>query len=128
MAVTKDSRDILILINLLNQGGSALSEYTNYYPPTLLKNFSHSTTLNNIVAENKINKVKLLKIDCEGTEYEIFYNTDKKILSNIQNIIGEFHKVENEDYYKLADYLSDYVNNITVYLFSEGKVIEKHKN
>lgn len=128
MAVTKDSRDILILINLLNQGGSALSEYTNYYPPTLLKNFCHSTTLNNIVAENKINKVKLLKIDCEGSEYEIFYNTDKKILSNIQNIIGEFHKVKNEDYYKLADYLSDYVNNITVYLFSEGKVIEKHKN
>lgn len=128
MAVTKDSRDILILINLLNQGGSALSEYTNYYPPTLLKNFCHSTTLNNIVSENKIDKIKLLKIDCEGSEYEIFYNTDKKILSNIQNIIGEFHKVENEDYYKLTDYLSDYVNNIIVYLFSEGKVIEKHKN
>lgn len=59
---------------------------------------------------------------------KIFYNTDKKILSNIQNIIGKFHKVKNEDYYKLIDYLSDYVNNIIVYLFSEGKVIEKYKN
>lgn len=68
MAVTKDSKDILILINLLNQGGSALSEYTNYYPPNLLKNFCHSTTLNNIVAE----KIKLLKIDCGGSEYENF--------------------------------------------------------
>lgn len=126
-AVTKDGRDVFMLINLLNQGGSALNEYTNYYPPALLKTFCKSTTLNNIVNENNINKIKLLKIDCEGSEYEILYNADKKILQNIENLIGEFHKVENENYYELTDYLSDYIDNISVYLGPEGKGITINK-
>lgn len=38
-----------------------------------------------------IPKCDLLKIDCEGSEYEIFYSSTAETLKKIGKIVGEFH-------------------------------------
>ncbi|MBU0959657.1 MAG: FkbM family methyltransferase [Nanoarchaeota archaeon] len=48
-------------------------------------------TLKDIFIQNKIKTVKLLKLDCEGSEYEILFKTPKQILNKIQNISMELH-------------------------------------
>lgn len=48
-------------------------------------------SLQEIFDQNKIDRCSLLKIDCEGSEYEIFYNLPGEYLSRIQNICMEYH-------------------------------------
>ena len=40
---------------------------------------------------NNVPKCDLLKIDCEGSEYEIFYLSSSETLSKVRRIVGEFH-------------------------------------
>ena len=50
-----------------------------------------STTLEDIFKKYNIEKCKILKIDCEGSEYEILLNTPKEIFQKIEYLAGEFH-------------------------------------
>jgi len=52
---------------------------------------AETITLEQIFKENKIERCKLLKIDCEGFEYEIFENAPKEILDKIDFVVGEYH-------------------------------------
>jgi len=51
-----------------------------------------ATTLEKIFEQYKINHCGLLKIDCEGSEYEILYSTPKSIFDRIQAIFLEYHE------------------------------------
>jgi FkbM family methyltransferase len=53
-------------------------------------------TLETIMKENKLSKVDLIKMDCEGAEYEIFYNTPKSYLKRISEIRMEYHKIDDD--------------------------------
>jgi len=55
----------------------------------------NSTTLDRIFMDNNIDMCDLLKLDCEGAEYEILFNTPREILSKIKNIAMEYHEVPN---------------------------------
>lgn len=87
-AVTKDGRDIEMFMDLLDTGSAtAKSKETqltrcNYY---VVK----SLTLDDIFKKYHIKKCKLLKIDCEGSEYEILMHS--KQLRRIEYLSGEFH-------------------------------------
>ena len=48
-------------------------------------------SLKDLLDQNKIKKVSLLKMDIEGGEYEIFKNIEHKTLDRIENIILEYH-------------------------------------
>jgi FkbM family methyltransferase len=80
------------------------------------------------IAENKINVavqcknfddiitdiplIRLLKIDCEGSEYEILYNSMKFKNKVVQNIVGEFHSL----YYNECDNnIEDLMNYCKLY-------------
>nr|WP_319372971.1 FkbM family methyltransferase [uncultured Methanobacterium sp.] len=62
-------------------------------------------TLQDIFKMNHITKCDFLKIDCEGAEYEILYNTPPEILGKIDRISLEHHILEGYDYHQLADFL-----------------------
>ena len=54
--------------------------------------------LKDIFDTNKINRCDLLKIDCEGAEFEILYNTPIEYFSKIQEIRLEYHNQKQARY------------------------------
>jgi len=55
-------------------------------------------SLKDIFDENKIEHCDLLKSDCEGAEFEIFYNTPDRYFEKIKEIRLEYHNQKGENY------------------------------
>ena len=70
-----------------------------------------STTLDEIIEKHAFKSVDLLKIDAEGSEYPILFNTSKKTLKKIKKIFFEYHDYINHDYN---------ISGLTGYLESNG--------
>lgn len=87
LAVTKDGRDVEIFTDPYNNsGGSTL--YGNGNSQKV-----KSTTLEDIFKKYKIEVLDLLKIDCEGAEFEIL---DTPLLASIERLRGEFHRANGD--------------------------------
>ncbi len=54
-------------------------------------------TLRQVMDENNINKCDLLKMDCEGAEYDILYNCPQEYLQRIDQIAMEVHRGDKEN-------------------------------
>lgn len=118
-AVTKDGRLVNMSINIQNKGGSSTADIISVNSVMTKENCQvESITLEEIFKKHNVNKLKLLKIDCEGSEYEILYNTNENILNSIENLIGEFHEnkdlTDEYDIDKLCDYVGKYIKNYKV--------------
>ena len=64
-------------------------------------------TLSQVMESNKLDRVDLLKMDCEGAEYPIIMGADKKTLSKIRRMIIEHHVVEGHPREKMMRRLAD---------------------
>jgi FkbM family methyltransferase len=64
-------------------------------------------SLADTLREYSIDRIDLLKMDCEGSEYGILYNLAGSLLSRIDRIVMETHqgKVENENITAMAAFL-----------------------
>ena len=77
-----------------------------------LKSISvESTSLQKIFDENKISSCKLLKLDCEGAEYEIIDSLPPECFDKIQNMAIEYH---------LADTKPELVKNLIAKIKNAG--------
>lgn len=114
MAVTGDGRDLELHGNP-EQNSGGISAFTSngtgksYTVP--------SVTLKEIFDPHYINRVKLLKIDCEGAEYEILEGSD--LLDRIDYLRGEFHinnrlREQGHDPQKLIQALKDTIGENAV--------------
>jgi FkbM family methyltransferase len=65
--------------------------------PTNSKYFVKTITFDYFLKQYNIQKIKLLKIDCEGAEYNIIKNFNSEIFKLIENIFIEIHPVNNLD-------------------------------
>jgi FkbM family methyltransferase len=73
-----------------------------------------------IIETYKISKIDLLKIDCEGAEYEILYESERFKERIVKAIVGEFHnlsyntKITNYNYNanNLVEYCKLYVDKL----------------
>lgn len=87
-AVTKDGRPLLMALHCANTGGATAqmeaARMGNYYTHQV-----ESIVLDKFMEEAGIEKCKLLKVDCEGSEYEILHNT--KRLGSVEYLAGEVH-------------------------------------
>jgi len=54
-----------------------------------------SKSLNNFFKEKKIEYVNLLKLDCEGSEYEIIDSLEDEYFKNIEKMIIEYHLADS---------------------------------
>ena len=63
---------------------------------------------------SKIGKIDLLKVDCEGSEYNILYSLGKNDFKKIKYIVLEYHEFDAKKLHKGRD-LSDFLrkNNFT---------------
>jgi len=62
-------------------------------------------TLKSMVRENKLLKIDLLKLDCEGEEYEILLKLPSTLLSKIVNIVVEIHTFGSNRPEKICHFL-----------------------
>jgi len=54
-------------------------------------------TLKKFIRKNKIKKIDFLKMDCEGSEYDILYNISDEIIKKIGKMVIEHHFIDNKD-------------------------------
>lgn len=57
----------------------------------------HCTTLMEIMEANHLEHIDLLKMDCEGAEYEILYSTPPSHLERIAEIRMEYHNLDSHE-------------------------------
>ena len=68
-------------------------------------------SLTDIILQNNLRNIDLLKMDCEGSEYDIIYNTDKNLIQRIKIIVAEVHDLDSE---------KNNITSLTQYLKSLG--------
>jgi FkbM family methyltransferase len=107
LAVGKKAGKMTMYISKDFSGGS--SSLITYKPEDHLKEEVNVVTLEDIFNNEDIDKVKLLKIDIEGMEYEVLQYTE--LLDRVEYVTGEFHINRNLEYVGrrmdgLANYLS----------------------
>jgi FkbM family methyltransferase len=87
LGVSGDGRLLEMVTNPQNSGSSTCYSRTLEYGRT---SGIPSTTLDHIFDSLGVDKCKLLKIDCEGSEYEILSTT--RSLAKVEYLSGEFHQ------------------------------------
>lgn len=96
MAVTGTPiEEISIYKETANENSVTASIFTDFANQN--KNVIHvkATTLEQIMKANKIDSIDLLKLDCEGSEYPIIYETPRPIWDNVKMIYMEDHPLDN---------------------------------
>jgi FkbM family methyltransferase len=69
----------------------------------------HTTTLKELFAENKISSLDLLKIDIEGSEWELFTKENLKYFDRVEAIILEYHLDRyHSDIQPIRDYFANF--------------------
>jgi len=86
VAISADGRNLKMATNFFNTGGATCNSTSLYY--RRVENI-HSDTLDQVFDSLGIATCTLLKIDCEGSEYEILLSTG--VLSRVEYLSAEFH-------------------------------------
>jgi FkbM family methyltransferase len=89
-AVT-DGRVAMLDIDAPDRGQARISAYRS---SSCEKKAVESISLSLLLAEFRITEVDLLKIDCEGGEYDILLTTPSGVLSGVKNIVFEYHEID----------------------------------
>jgi FkbM family methyltransferase len=103
-------------IELFLDGNNELTEnasvFSGFESTHSVKVSVPSISLTKILKENNIENVDLLKMDCEGSEFDIIYNTDSSLIKRIRKMIVEVHDVEGDP--------KNNINHFNSYLQSIG--------
>lgn len=92
---------------LYTHSASGLSSLINTKTATRPEKIS-ITTLDQIFQNHKIKKCDLLKMDCEGAEFEILFNTSGQTFKKIKNLVLEYHDgLTKHSHCQLINFLKD---------------------
>jgi len=91
--IGKEDGKVEMVVSKDYSGGS--SSKIEFNPEHHYKEEVDVKSFQSILAKEGISKVKLMKIDIEGMEYESLYYTD---LSMVEYMVGEFHTNRNLEY------------------------------
>jgi FkbM family methyltransferase len=71
-----------------------------------------SVTLGSIFDRYNIHKCHVLKLDCEGSEYDILHTLPMQYIERIDRIVMEWHGVKETQSHQQADALADYLQQV----------------
>lgn len=72
-------------------------------------------TLEKVINEQELQIIDLLKIDCEGAEYDILLSTPDEVLKRVQRIVMEFHELDrSHSHHELVDRLQSVGFEVTL--------------
>ena len=97
LAVTglpKNGLDLYIADNAENQ--VVASVFDNFDKRNTKKITIPSITLTKIIENIGLSEIDLLKMDCEGSEYDIFYNTSDSLIKTIKHMVIEVHDLDQD--------------------------------
>ncbi len=77
----------------LTQNASVFSGFEKSHANKIIV---ESTTLSQIIIQNNLEQIDFMKMDCEGSEFDILYNTDPEHIRRIKKMMIEVHDVDEE--------------------------------
>jgi FkbM family methyltransferase len=86
-AVNNTQEDLVLLFNKDKEITTSASLFANQYGTD--EEVVSSTTLLDIFTKYMLSKIDILKLDCEGAEYNIIYKTPRKFLEKVNCITME---------------------------------------
>jgi FkbM family methyltransferase len=89
-----------LLLNVQALDAGEMHASSHWYPEAEQRRIP-SVTLDELFAVHDLEHIDLLKVDCEGGEYEIFAEATDQALQRVRNIVFEWHEVDN--YRELLD-------------------------
>jgi FkbM family methyltransferase len=119
--LSKPGMETLHILSPANN--SILSEYENVIKKSSQTTESiEVTTLSQIIEEFQLEKIDFLKMDCEGSEYDILYGLDSSVFAKIKVMSLEFHDLSEskKSGYSLALFLSDQGFKIVDFSYMES--------
>jgi len=88
-AIFNENKPTRIYLNSSDQAAHSIFGHGNNFVDI------DTTTLSEVMDSNRIKMCNLLKLDCEGSEYEILQSTPDDYFNRIQKICLEYHILEN---------------------------------
>lgn len=88
-AVT-DGKEIMLNVDAPDRGQARVSAY---HPTNDQRRTVPVVTLSSLVEQHGLEIIDLLKIDCEGGEYDILLSTPSELFRRIRNIVFEYHEI-----------------------------------
>lgn len=131
-AVTGQPSDHVVLYKETDGDNSVTASVFQDFERHNLKSVSvKAVALAQLLEENKIDRVDFLKLDCEGSEYPIVYDSPKDIWKKIKSIFLEVHTLDTatrnfesmKKFLEAADYSTSFqlANNGCHALFAQKK-------
>ena len=97
MAVTGQPLDSVDLFAEAEANSQVVaSVFAGFNPNNTQKLTVACLTLTDILLRNDLTAVDLLKLDCEGSEYDILYQTDPQLLRRIRRMVMEVHDLDED--------------------------------
>lgn len=78
---------------------------SGFYVKNRMRQKVFTISFDDIIKKHLIEKIKFLKIDCEGSEYEIIYNAKKINKNVVDKVAVEIHQIRGQKDSRLAEYL-----------------------
>lgn len=111
LAVTGNAKEYLELFSENTQDNQVVASVFSDFNPNNVKSIRvPCITLTDIIKNNGFNKIDLLKMDCEGSEFDIIYNTNPDLIKLIDKMVIEIHDIDSED--NNVTYFSNYLKKL----------------
>lgn len=88
-AISDKVGETTFFVNTMNQAQNSL--YKESFSEAGEKHIVKTIQLQNVFTDNSISQCNLMKVDCEGAEYDILFS-GKDALKNVERIVLEYHE------------------------------------
>jgi FkbM family methyltransferase len=96
-AVTGQPVEFIVLYKEADSENSVTASVFEDFESHNLKSISvRAISLQKILEENRLEQIDFLKLDCEGSEYPIIYDSPRSLWDKVNTIFMEAHNLDND--------------------------------